>query len=214
MVDRSLEGRMLVTAGVLVGAMLLLHGVSHGEPVTAHRPLREVPASLGHWHGEDLPLEQRIIKAVGVDDYLSRVYTDESGLPVSVYIGYYASQRTGDTIHSPKNCLPGSGWEPVRSRHLTVDVSVGSRIVINEYVVEKGLDRQLVLYWYQGRGRVVASEYWGKVWMVVDAITRNRTDGALVRLVTPTRDREGEAEARAVKLAQTLYPRLNEFIPN
>lgn len=212
--NRALQTRVLVTAGLLVCALVFLHGVSHGERMSLRRPLREIPLTLGSWTGEERPLEQRIVEAAGVDDYLNRIYTDPAGNPVRLYLGYYGTQRTGDTIHSPKNCLPGSGWEPVGAGRLAIAVPNGANIVVNDYLVEKGLDRQLVLYWYHARGRVEASEYWAKVWLVSDAITRNRTDGALVRLVTPTRDGEGRARARAVEFAQALYPHLNKFVPD
>jgi EpsI family protein len=209
-----LKRRALFTAGLFGGALLLLHGISHGEPRSTGRPLRELPSALGDWTGQDSPLAPRITKALGVDDYLSRVYTDGKGHPLGVYIGYYRSQRTGDTIHSPKNCLPGAGWEPVRSGLVTIELPRQPPMRVNEYLIEKGLDRQMVLYWYQGRGRVVASEYWGKLWLVMDAITRNRTDGALVRLVTPILDGEAQARVREVEFVRALYPRLNDFIPD
>lgn len=214
MPDRSIRIRALVTVCVLVGAIILLKKVTHGERVSPHHPLRELPLLLGHWHGDELPLEQRVVAAAGVDDHLNRVYDDGTAGPIILYVGYYKSQRTGDTIHSPKNCLPGSGWEPAKSGRISVPMPDGSRILVNEYLVEKGLDRQLVLYWYQARGRVIASEYWGKVWMVVDALRRNRTDGALVRISTPVRDGNEKAQARATEFVQLLYPRLSEFIPN
>jgi EpsI family protein len=131
-----------------------------------------------------------------------------------LYVGYYQSQRTGETIHSPKNCLPGSGWEPVRAGHLTIAMAAAPAIVVNEYLVEKGPAQYLVLYWYQAHGRVIASEYSGKVWLVFDGITRNRTDAALIRVLTPTRDGEDQARTRAVQFVQALYPRLNTFIPD
>jgi EpsI family protein len=214
--ESSLKRRALFTAGLLGAAFLLLHGVSHGEKRSPRRQLSELPSRLGSWMGQDSRIEPRILKALGVDDYLSRVYSDGQGHSLGIYVGYYASQRTGDTIHSPKNCLPGAGWEPVRSGLLTVEVPGQGRIVVNEYVIEKGLERQLVLYWYQGRGRVVASEYWGKIWLVTDAITRNRTDGALVRIISPMGDGETQALAlaRETELLRYVYPRLTEFIPD
>ena len=115
-------------------------------------------------------------------------------------MGYYGSQKTGDTIHSPKNCLPGAGWDPVRSGFATISAAGGRQIVVNEYVIQQDEDKQLVFYWYQGRGRVIASEYAGKFWMVGDAISRNRTDGALVRLNTPINDNEASARARLVSI--------------
>ena len=204
----------MITAGVLVGSFVLLHGLSHGEPVSLREPLRQLPLALDDWRGQDQPLEERIVKAVGVNDYVNRTYADHSGQPIGVYVGFYASQRTGETIHSPKNCLPGTGWEPVRAGRRTIALGSAPPIVVNEYLVEKDSNRYLVLYWYQAHGRVVASEYNGKVWLVVDAITRNRTDGALVRVFTPMKDGEDKARARAVQFVRALYPHLSKFIPD
>jgi len=151
---------------------------------------------------------------VGVSDYANRVYSQPGATPIQLYIGFYATQRSGDTIHSPKNCLPGAGWDPIRSGYAMVSITDGRKIVVNEYVIQQDQDKQLVFYWYQGRGRVIASEYAGKFWMVMDALSRNRTDSALVRLVTPMADGEDQAHARLVKFTQVLFPHLDEFIPN
>jgi EpsI family protein len=206
--------RLWITAGVLIGASLLLNAISHGEPVVSRQPLRELPYTLASWGGEEHPLEERIVQAVSVTDYTNRIYRNQADPPVQLYIGYYASQRTGDTIHSPKNCLPGAGWDPIHSGYVSISLPDGQQIVVNEYVIARGLDKDLVFYWYQGRGRVIASEYWGKFWMVADAISHNRTDGALVRLLTPMNDGEVQARARLVNFTQLLFPHLGEFIPN
>jgi EpsI family protein len=208
-----MRARILVTAGLLVAATALLHNLTHGERKPPHRPLREFPLALGNWQGADSPMVPQIVKAVGVDDYVNRVYANRSGEPVVFYVGYYESQRTGDWVHSPKNCLPGAGWAPVSAGRLTIEVA-GHPIVVNRYLVEKGLEQEFVLYWYQARGRVIASEYWGKVWLVADAITRNRTDAALVRISTPLVDDEERAQNRAVEFAQAAYPHLNQFLPD
>lgn len=205
--------RLAITATVLLGAFILLHGVSHGEPIVPHQPLSDLPYMIGAWSGEERPLSERIVQAVSVSDYTNRVYFEDGGTPVQLYVGYYGSQETGDTIHSPKNCLPGSGWDPVHSGFATVSVAGGRQIVVNEYLIQQDENKQLVFYWYQGRGRVNASEYAGKVWMVVDAISRNRTDGALVRLITPVINNEASARARLVDFTQSLFPRLDEIIP-
>jgi len=205
--------RVLIAAGLLAAATAFLHSASHGERTLPHRPLREYPLVLGNWQGADSPIVQRIVEAVGVDDYLNRVYAAGSGVPVTLYVGYYESQQTGDWVHSPKNCLPGAGWEAVRARRLTIELPGRPFAQVNQYLVKKGMDELLVLYWYQGRGRVIASEYWGKVWLVADAITRNRTDVALVRVSTPTIDGEERARSRAVEFAQTAYPSLRQFLP-
>jgi EpsI family protein len=211
--DHFARNRVWITAGVLALGLVCLHGLSHGEVTSLRSPLSEFPAALGNWHGQERALPKRIVDAAGVDDYLNREYLDHSGQSVEVYVGYYGTQRTGETIHSPKNCLPGAGWEPVRAGHLAIPMATASPILVNEYLIEKDGNRDLVLYWYQARGRVIASEYSGKIWLVVDAITRSRTDGALVRLFTSTRDGEDKARERAVKFAQLLYPELSKFIP-
>lgn len=209
----SLQRRVAFTACLLLGGVLMLRALSRQEHVPLRQPLRGFPAALGPWHSVDTPLPARIVRAVGVSDYLNRAYFDGSD-PVELYIGYYQSQRTGDTIHSPKNCLPGAGWAPVHSGHLAIVVGAARPIVVNEYIVEKGLSRALVLYWYQSQGRAVASEYWAKVWMIDSAISRDRTDGALVRVWTPVASNLALARARAVHFTQLMYPELPHFIPN
>ena len=213
MLENTMSARALITAGLLVAATALLHSLSHGERIAPHRPLREFPLVLGNWQGADSPIMPRIVKAASVDDYLNRVYTNGSGAPVAFYVGYYESQQTGDWVHSPKNCLPGTGWEAMKAGRVIIDVPGRSPIQVNQYLVKKGLDELVVLYWYQGRGRVIASEYLGKVWLVADAITRNRTDVALVRISTPTGDGEERARKGLVEFAQAAYPRLTQFLP-
>ena len=213
--SRGMIVRFSIVIAVLLGGTVLLHAMSHGEPVMAREPLKDFPYQIGSWQGKEYPLEQRIVQAVSVTDYTNRVYTSSAADPVELYIGYYASQRTGDTIHSPKNCLPGAGWDPIQAGYTTIPVGNGRQITVNEYVIAQGLNKQLVFYWYQGRGRVIASEYWGKFWMIHDAITRNRTDGALVRLIAPIVDNNtAAAKAALVKFTQMVFPSLGEFIPN
>lgn len=205
--------RMCATAGVLIGSYVLLHGISHGEPVVSPQPLRNLPNAVGNWNAQEQPLPEQIVQAVGVSDYVNRVYIRPSNPPVQLYVGYYASQRTGDTMHSPKNCLPGAGWDPIYAGYATIPLPSAQEIVVNEYVIQKDLNKQMVWYWYQGRGRVIASEYAGKFWMVTDAILRNRTDGALVRLITPMRDGDAKARTRLTEFAQSLFPDLDAIIP-
>jgi EpsI family protein len=204
--------RLWITAGVLLGAFVLLHTASHGEAIIQRRSLHELPYTFSSWSGEEQPIETKIVHAVGVTDYTNRVYSQSGGAPVGLYIGYYGSQKTGDTIHSPKNCLPGAGWQPIKSGQATLTVG-GRKIVVNEYVIQQDLDKELVFYWYQGRGRVIASEYEGKFWMVADAITRKRTDGALVRLITPINDGETKAFARLTSFAQDSFPEIERILP-
>ena len=143
------------------------------------------------------------------------------GPAISLYVGYYGSQRQGDTVHSPLNCLPGAGWVPTavgRRTLLVADSGHTRSIEVNRVLIQKGLDRQLVLYWYQGHGRVIASEYWGKAYLVVDAIRMNRTDGALVRVMVPLRDdgkhAEAAADGAAESFARALFPLLGHHLPS
>jgi EpsI family protein len=205
--------RWKVTAAVLLGALILLHSVSHGQPVVSHQPLHDLPYQVGKWSGQERPLPEQIVQAVSVSDYTNRLYLADGIAPVELYVGYYGSQATGDTIHSPKNCLPGAGWYPVHSGFATISVAGGRRIVVNEYVIQRDENKQLVFYWYQGRDRVIASEYAAKFWMVTDAISRNRTDGALVRLNTPIYDNEASGRARLMGFTQELFPPLDKLIP-
>jgi EpsI family protein len=209
-----MQARVLLTASTLISGILILHCTSHGEPIMLRLPLREFPSEIRVWKGEDQSLDPKVLAALGVTDYLNRIYRSQAAQPVQVYVGYYQTQRTGEAIHSPKNCLPGSGWEPVQSDRLQVKIPGYPPIVVNSYLIEKGLDRDLVFYWYQSQGRVVASEYSAKLWMAVGAVTRNRTDGALVRLVTSAQDGEDNARARLVIFAREIYPLTRQFIPD
>jgi EpsI family protein len=205
--------RLRITAGILLSATVLSHTVNHGEPVVLHQPLRDLPFIFANWKGEEHPFQEEVIKAVSVSDYTNRIYFEKAAAPIQLYVGYYISQKNGDTIHSPKNCLPGAGWDPIRSGYIAISVPGKPKIVVNEYVIQQNQDQELVFYWYHGRGRVIASEYAGKFWMMADAITRKRTDGALVRLITPMTDGEAQARARLVDFTQLLFPHLDELIP-
>lgn len=198
---------LLVLAG---GAIRSRHQGLTVVPLRA--PLSSVPLTLAHWRGTDIPMEPDVLDLLRVSDYVNRVYSPDIGPEISLYVGYYASQGTGDQIHSPKNCLPGSGWQPVRS--MVTELALGSRKVpANLYVVEQNGERQVVLYWYQSGGRVLASEYWAKFYMIADAMRWNRTDGALVRVVVPVQAGESLARQQAVQFAEALLPPLSGILP-
>src|SRR4029077_5978683 len=127
---------------------------------------------------------------------------------------FFPSQRTGDTIHSPKNCLPGSGWAPTQSGYTDLRRPDGSTITVNRYLIAKGSEQDFVLYWYQAHGRVTPSEYWAKIFLIADSIRRHRTDGALVRVVTPIGNgTEESAEVRALEFTHQVLPLLDSYIP-
>jgi|SRR5580692_9883795 EpsI family protein len=204
--------RIFVAGVALLGGIFAMQTMKPSMAAQVHRPLQEFPDAIGMWHSKDLPYEPEIVKAIGVDDYINREYSD-GGSPIELYIGYYKDQRSGDAIHSPKNCLPGEGWEPIRSSRLEIG-SAGKSVLVNEYIVEQGTERDLVLYWYQTHGRIVASEYSAKFWLVADGLRRRPTDGAMIRIWTTAADGEDRAEARAADLARTIYPKVAEFLPD
>lgn len=206
--------RFWFVVGLLGSSIVGLRLLSHGEPVALSEGLENVPLVLSGWRGRDLEMDTRELKSLRVDDYLNRSYQDKSGQLIGLYIAYYKSQRTGVTIHSPKNCLPGAGWEPLRSGHQMLLLPDGKQAAVNMYLIEKGLDQELVLYWYQSHGRIVSSEYWAKIYMVLDGLRLNRTDSALVRVVTPADDGESAARRRAIAFAEQVTGPLYKLLPN
>ncbi len=207
---------------LMIGATSIFLANARRSEAPITRPgFDSFPMTLQSWRAiVDPPLEKEILAVLGVDDYLSRIYYADNGAKVvGLYMGYYNSQRQGDTIHSPLNCLPGAGWEPVQEGRLTIANAdgAGRDITVNRYVVQKGLDRQLVLYWYQSRGRVVASEYWSKLFLIHDAIRTNRTDGALVRVIASIAhsadDQGAAAEQLAEDFVRVLFPTLPSYLP-
>jgi EpsI family protein len=217
----TLAGRLLVVSLLLLLTTGYLARTMRAEPAVRREALSSCPLILDDWHGQQAPtLDGQTLSLLGVDDYINRIYLGADMHPVSLYVGYYASQREGDTMHSPLNCLPGAGWSPVSVGRIAVPVATAEAgasprtITVNRYVIEKGLDRQLVLYWYQSHGRVVASEYWGKIYLVLDAIRTNRTDGALVRIIAPITTTESDAERQAVDFAEALCPLLDRYLPS
>jgi len=212
----------------IVLAVTLLCGAA--AVVRANRPEQapprvsfgQFPSTLGAWTGQELPpMESKVLAILGVDDYLNRAYYRADRSAAGLYIGYYKSQRQGDSIHSPQNCLPGSGWEPLAKGALTIATPTpagAQNISVNRYLIQKGLDRQLVLYWYQSHGRVVASEYWSKFFLIRDAVRLNRTDAALVRVIVPipsgVDDGESRAERQAVDFVKAVFPQLPQYLPS
>ena len=180
-------------------------------------PLHQLPATIGSWSGRDLLIDPAVIEVLGKGDFLSRIYTSQPGTPpIDLFIGYFPSQRTGQTIHSPKNCLPGAGWAFESSSYNTIKATNGESYFVGEYVISNGTSRDFVIYWYQAHGRSVANEYAAKIHMVVDAMRMNRTDGALIRVITPVASYEtlASAQERAIHFTTELAPLLPRFIPN
>jgi EpsI family protein len=205
--------RALILVAMIASAGVYARGASGDEVAVSRAPLAELPATIAAWHGRDAaPFDDDIVAELGVDDYINRHYVRDARPSVALYVGYYASQRQGDTIHSPQNCLPGAGWRPVSSERVTLDAG-GTPIEVNRYLIQKGVERQAVLYWYQGRGRVVANEYANKLWLMFDAARLRRTNGALVRMITPVVGTPSSAFEELSTFTAAVFPRLAAHLP-
>jgi EpsI family protein len=204
--------RALIASVMIVAAGIYAGGASAPERVPPREDLSTTPVTLARWEGRDVALEDDVIAQLGVDDYINRRYVAADAPPVALYVGYYASQRQGDTIHSPQNCLPGAGWRPITADRTSLDVG-GQTIPVNRFIIQKGLDRQAVFYWYQGRSRVIASEYANKAWLMLDAARLRRTDGGLIRVITPVPSTPDAAFAALTSFSTALFPYLSSRLP-
>jgi EpsI family protein len=203
---------------VLAVQAILFYTLSRGEAVSLALPLSGFPSQVGGWTlATEGVIEKEIRDVLRADDILNRVYTDADGRQsASLFVAYFKTQRTGQTPHSPQNCLPGSGWTPSRIGFIRIDLPDRPQpIEINRYIVAKGESKSLVLYWYQSRDRVIAREFSAKFWLVADSIRYRRSDTALVRVVVPVSSAGEEAATEAaVGLVRSFFPVLRQYLPS
>ncbi len=201
---------------LVAGTAAFLQARGH-EVFPSRAPLASFPMQLGSLSGTDIPIETKVLEVLGPGEFLLRDYTagSEAQPTINLYIAYFPSQRAGDTIHSPQNCLPGAGWTPIESTHVTLSLPGHSPFPVTRYVIAKGDSRELVLYWYWAHDRGVASEYWAKYYLVADSMRMNRSDGALVRISTVmyTGETSAAAEQRLLPFAAEVVPLLGNYIP-
>jgi EpsI family protein len=206
----------MILSALLIVQGSLFYGFSRGETAPSYRPLDGFPKEIGEWRMiQQGAMEQDVKDVLRADDYITREYAASSEKVANLFVAFFKSQRAGQTPHSPKNCLPGSGW--VWTIADTVSVPVPGRadpIEINRYLVSKGESRSMVLYWYQSRDRVVASEYKAAAFVAWDAIRFNRTDTSLVRVVVPViNGRDDGATQAGVEFIQAFFGTLRKFFP-
>jgi EpsI family protein len=202
---------VIVVVGAVVNTWAYL-----GEAHVDRKQLKDFPEQMGDWRRlrADTILDDETMAVLRASDYLLRDYVRADGQTANFYVGFYASQREGASYHSPLNCLPGSGWTLSEPAKAMISLPDGSQFVANKYVIENGEYRSLMLYWYQGRGRQVASEYWGKVYTVIDSVRLRRSDGAMVRVTVPLGQSEDVALKTALDLSAKAVATLPEFVPN
>jgi EpsI family protein len=208
--------RFILAALLISGAALFLQARARSEVFPPHLALNQFPTQLNGWSGNDVPIDRETLEVLGPGEFLLRIYQNPQKTQYAdLFIAYFRSQRAGDTIHSPQHCLPGSGWTPVENQRITLSMPGHAPFPANRYLIAKGDDRQLVLYWYWAHDRGVASEYWAKFYLVADSIKMNRSDGALVRITTPLYPGEtaDTAQQRILPFASDVLPLLDNYIP-
>lgn len=199
---------------VIVGVYVVF--LSTVQPISPLRPISEFPAQLDGFRqvGEDQAFSDEVMASLGVDHYIMRQYLDKNGYQLGLYIGYYESQTEGRIIHSPKHCMPGSGWNIVESKEVPLSVANSSyhKIKINKMILLKGQEKQLATYWYHSRGRVVANEYMDRFYMIVDSLLKKRSDGALVRITGSGNDLVKDEEKQR-QFAASILKDIDDYLP-
>ena len=212
---KSRSARILTL--VLLAQAAVFYSLSRAESVPAHRPLAQFSLGDPSWQlTQELELDKETLDVLKADDILSRVYVNRAnGEAATLFVAFFETQRTGKTPHSPKNCLPGSGWTPSQSGTVSIPLpGLAHAIEVNRYIVARGQNQSVVLYWYQDRSRVIASEYAAKIYTVADSIRYNRSDTALVRVVVNVNDGNTKAaEDTAVDFVKTFFKPLRDYLP-
>lgn len=220
---RSLRLWFVVLAMLFTAVVLHVRG--DVDRVPPSRPLSELPHTIGTRTATDIPLDQETLDVLGKGDFLNRVYTPPPGTraarpgdlaQIALFIGYFPTQRTGQSIHSPQNCLPGAGWTFQSAGVAVLTDATGKSYSVGDYLIVNGSSTEEVLYWYQMHGRSIANDYKAKLFTLEDSIRYARTDAALVRFTTivgPGEDR-AQARQRAVDFAEQITPLLPAYIPN
>lgn len=208
--------RVFLVLALLAATFFALQGVSGTVRTPIKQSLAKFPTTLGEWKViSSRASTEAVIQMLGVDDYVEYNYTNPIGQPLNFYAAYYESVGTGGGYHSPKNCIPGGGWGIDSAKTVEIQ-AIGSRspVKVSSMIIRNRNEYQVVLYWYQNRGRIIYSEYWEKIYQVLDAITMKRRDGTFVRLMAPAPDGNiDEAERILQQFAGLTLTELENFLP-
>jgi exosortase D (VPLPA-CTERM-specific) len=218
---RAASGRLhpvcIVVCLILVATIGTSEGVDFREKIPINKPLETFPLKIGPWKGSRQKMATYFVKNLDLSDYALIEYEDPSGKTINLYVAYYESQRKGESIHSPATCLPGSGWifSDAGTTNLSVPGHYGGSMQVNRAFMTKMGGKQLSYYWFPQRGRVLTNAYQLKLFTFWDALTQQRTDGALVRLITPVSEDEAvrNADQRLQEFVRLVVPVLREYIP-
>jgi exosortase D (VPLPA-CTERM-specific) len=210
-----LQPKFVAVVTVLLLTFGLSHGIEFRQKVPISKPFSQFPMQVGEWKGAREDMEQQFLDVLKFSDYIMADYTDQGGKPVSLYVAYYQDQQKGESIHSPETCLPAGGWEFNEAGNITIPVGDGVSMKVNRSFIVKDNARELVYYWFPQRGRILTSLYQLKIYTFWDSLIKQRTDGALVRVITPVMQNEklSDAEARLQGFVGQVLPVLNDYIP-
>lgn len=212
-----LKNRVIIVLLLLAVTWYLLQTTMEVAPIPVKKPLSLFPQQFANYRlSNSFQSSTEVLKMLGVDDYIQYNYTDEPHPPINLYAGYYKAVGVNGGYHSPKNCLPGSGWgiDAVKQVVLQSGIEGMSESVVSEMLIRNGSDYQVVLYWYQNRGRIIASEYWEKIYLVLDALFKGRRDGTFVRIMTVAQNGDIKAaEDRVKHFAEQVLPLLADHLP-
>ena len=208
--------RTLITAALVLASAGFLRAHQNSEVFPQRVQLDQFPRTIEGLEGRDLPIDETTARVLGPGEFLSRNYIAKTVGSVNLFIGYFPSQKAGNSIHSPLNCLPGAGWVPANLGRAAISVPGGRPLYVNRYIISQGGTRQFVVYWYQSHGRSIPSEYWAKFYQVVDSIRMNRTDAALIRIIIPITPGDGipQVEARSRAFASAIETQIHLYIPD
>jgi len=200
---------------LLLATAALSHGIEFRENIPIKRPFTTFPQELGEWRGVRQAMEQKFIEELDLTDYVIVNYQNPAGQSVNFYTAYYGSQRKGESIHSPATCLPGSGWVFEESGDTRIALSGDRSMTVNRAFMQKGAVKELTYYWFPQRGRILTNAWQLKLYTFWDALTRQRTDGALVRIITPVYENERveSAEERLQAFTRQIVPVLDRYLP-
>lgn len=209
--------RFFIVLALLGATAVLLHSRSRAENLPPRMEFGAFPPKIGDWEGTEQPIPADDRKVLGEGDFLYRIYRRDSREPyIDIFLAYFPSQRAGSTFHSPQHCLPGEGWTPLEHTRIRLAPVGKNAPPVNLEYIAKGSLRQVVLYWYQVHGRVVASDYWARFYLVADSIKLHRSDGAMVRIITPLAQGEPPDAGlqRLMKFVREMSPLLGPYIPS
>jgi len=201
-------------AFILVVAIIYLKVFATIEAVPLPANIDNFPKQIGLFTMTgSSALTEEVLQELKVSSYISREYRNNDGYQLSLYLGYYEEQREGAMIHSPRNCMPGSGWNPVETSVVTITISgTDQSYKVNRILFQKGMDKILMHYWYQGRNRIVANEYIDRLFLILDSILQHRSEGSLVRVIGPW-DTSGDFEQKQEQFVASLFPLLQQHLP-